>query len=63
MQSRPAATIAARHPQYSPSPTVTANIVKTRGMTICVTPPPALPQPAVVALAVPMQFGANMTDV
>ena len=27
------------------------------------TPPPRLPQPAVVALAVPTQFGANISDV
>jgi hypothetical protein len=33
------------------------------GMTACVTPPPRLPQPAVVALAVPTQLGANITDV
>ena len=32
-------------------------------MTICVTPPPRFPQPAVVALAVPTQLGANITDV
>ena len=35
----------------------------TIGMTSCVTPPPRLPQPAVVALAVPTTFGANITDV
>ena len=32
-------------------------------MTICVTPPPRLPHPAVVALAVPTTLGANITDV
>ena len=33
------------------------------GMTSCVTPPPRLPHPAVVALAVPTTLGANITDV
>ena len=33
------------------------------GMTIWVTPPPRLPQPAVVALAVPTQLGANIIEV
>ena len=32
-------------------------------MTDCVTPPPELPQPALVALAVPTTLGANITDV
>ncbi|MDC0685411.1 hypothetical protein POL72_47335 [Sorangium sp. wiwo2] len=32
-------------------------------MVDCVTPPPALPQPALVAFAVPTTLGANMTDV
>ena len=29
---------------------------------ICETPPPMLPQPAAVALAVPITFGANMRE-
>ncbi len=33
------------------------------GMTLWVTPPPALPQPPTVALAVPTTFGANITEV
>jgi hypothetical protein len=33
------------------------------GMTAWVTPPPRLPQPAVVALATPTTFDENMTDV
>ena len=33
------------------------------GMTSCVIPPPRLPQPAVVALAVPTQFEANISVV
>jgi hypothetical protein len=35
----------------------------TIGMTACVTPPPRLPQPAVVALAMPTTLDENMTDV
>src|SRR5690606_33084222 len=31
------------------------------GIAACVTPPPRLPQPAVVALAMPTTLGANMT--
>ena len=33
------------------------------GITLCVTPPPALPQPPTVALAVPTTLGANITEV
>jgi hypothetical protein len=33
----------------------------TIGMTAWVTPPPRLPQPAVVALAIPTVFDANIT--
>src|SRR5262245_9660867 len=32
-------------------------------MTNCVRPPPRFPQPAAVALAVPTQFGANISEV
>ena len=32
-------------------------------MTSCVTPPPRLPHPAVVAFAVPTTLGANITEV
>ena len=64
MQSRatPGTTIASLHPKNSlaPSATMTAS---TSGMTICVTPPPRLPHPAVVALAVPTTLGANITEV
>jgi len=31
-------------------------------MKICVTPPPKFPQPAAVAFAVPITFGANMSE-
>ena len=41
----------------------TVSTPSTTGMTSCVTPPPRLPHPAVVALAVPTTFGANITDV
>ena len=46
---------------WSAAKVITA--AKSRGMAICVTPPPRLPQPAVVALAVPTMFGANITEV
>ena len=35
----------------------------TTGMTFCVNPPPMLPHPPVMALAVPTTFGANIIDV
>ena len=41
----------------------TVRMPRTIGITSCVTPPPRLPHPAVVAFAVPTTFGANMTDV
>ena len=41
----------ARQPMVSLKPTTPTKNAKTRGMTICVTPPPRFPQPAVVALA------------
>ena len=43
------------------APTVSAP--STIGMTSCVTPPPRLPQPAVVAFAVPTTLEANITEV
>ena len=54
--------MAIRHPRYSAAPKVSmpANI---SGIAIWVTPPPRLPHPAVVALAVPTTFGANITEV
>ncbi len=58
----PGTTIATRQPSASPTPSAMIT-VSTRGITICVTPPPRFPQPAVVALAVPTMLGANMTDV
>ena len=46
----------------SVNPRVT-NRAKISGIAICVTPPPRLPQPAVVAFAVPTTLGANATEV
>ena len=54
--------MASRQLEGSLKPTQT-NAPNTSGITICVTPPPRLPQPAEVALAVPTTFGANMTEV
>ena len=45
------------------SPGCDAVAPNTSGMTSCVTPPPMLPHPAVVALAVPTTLGANIVDV
>ena len=61
-KAMPGITMLNRHPRDSPAPKlkITARI---NGMTIWVTPPPKLPQPAAVALAVPTQLGANITDV
>ena len=61
-RATPGTTIARRQPTAALTPKVTI-AVSSSGMTICVTPPPRFPQPAVVALAVPTMFGANMTEV
>ena len=58
----PGITIATRHPTVSPTPNMRTP-ASTSGITICVTPPPMLPHPAVVALAVPITLGANITEV
>ena len=54
--------MASRQPTNLPIPSI-RKAEKMSGMTICVTPPPRLPHPAVVALAVPTQLGANIIDV
>ena len=54
--------MASRQPIASVAPSVTM-AAKTNGITICVTPPPRFPHPAVVAFAVPTTFGANITEV
>jgi hypothetical protein len=54
--------IARRHPHHVPVPRL-SRPVNSRGITICVTPPPRFPQPAAAAFAVPTTFGANITEV
>ena len=61
-QTTPAASIESRQLMAVVQPIAT-NAPNTSGMTSCVTPPPMLPQPAVVALAVPTTLGANIVDV
>ena len=43
-------------------PLFTIGLNNTEIMKICVTPPPKLPQPAAVALAVPTTFGENIKE-
>ncbi len=45
------------------SPTTPTKNANKSGIANCVIPPPKLPQPAAVALAVPTQFAANIRDV
>ncbi len=47
-------------PCVTPSMTMA---VSSSGIVPCATPPPALPQPAAAALAVPTTLGANITEV
>ena len=54
--------MAMRQPMTSVAPRATM-MPSTSGIAICVTPPPKLPHPAVVALAVPTTLGANITEV
>ena len=61
-RAMPGATIAMRQPMTSVAPRATIT-PSTSGMAIWVTPPPILPHPAVVALAVPTTLGANITEV
>ena len=58
----PGTTMAMRQPMTSVAPKARMT-PSTSGMAICVTPPPKLPHPAVVALAVPTTLGANITEV
>ena len=55
----PGTTIARRQLMESVNPKAT-NRAKISGIAICVTPPPRLPQPAVVAFAVPTTLGAKV---
>ena len=59
----PATIIESRQLAALEKPNTPTNIANTSGIANCVTPPPRFPQPAVVALAVPTQFGANINDV
>src|SRR3989304_3542069 len=61
-KTAPGMTMARRQLANCSNPKLT-RAAKTSGITICVTPPPRLPHPAVVALAVPTQLGANMIEV
>ena len=58
----PGTIMASRQLRNLPTPSI-RRAEKISGMTICVTPPPRLPHPAVVALAVPTQLGANIIEV
>ena len=51
-----------RQPMLCVTPIITMAL-SSSGIVPCATPPPALPQPAAAALAVPTTLGANMTDV
>ena len=57
--SAPGTINATRQPSERSMPN-DSRAANSSGMTACVAPPPALPQPAAVALAVPTTFGANM---
>ena len=61
-RASPGITIATRQPtDCSATNVITPATIS--GIAICVTPPPRLPQPAVVAFAVPTVLGANITEV
>ena len=49
----PGMNIAARQPQPRAYAPILTKALNSRGITICVTPPPRFPQPATVALAGP----------
>lgn len=57
----PGTIMASRQLRNLPTPSI-RKAEKISGIIICVTPP-RLPHPAVVALAVPMQLGANIIEV
>lgn len=60
--STPGTISAARQPKPSLTPSMIMAVISS-GITACATPPPALPQPAAAALAVPTTLGANITEV
>ena len=55
-------TIATRQATFASKPASTIGLKSTDIIKIWVTPPPKLPQPAAVALAVPTTLGANMSE-
>ena len=55
-------TIATRQATFASRPASTIGLKSTDIIKIWVTPPPKLPQPAAVALAVPTTFGANISE-
>ncbi len=60
--ARPGTTSAMRQPKVSLTPAMT-RAPSSSGIRAWAAPPPLLPQPAAVALAVPTTFGANITEV
>jgi hypothetical protein len=58
----PGRNMAKRQPRDFSTPRLKI-AMSTHGMIDWVTPPPALPQPALVAFADPTTLGANMTEV
>mmetsp|Transcript_24742 Transcript_24742/g.37685 ORF Transcript_24742/g.37685 Transcript_24742/m.37685 type:complete len:90 (+) Transcript_24742:1199-1468(+) len=54
--------MAARHAASGSMPASMNGLKSTTIMNTCVTPPPKLPQPAAVALAVPTTAGANISE-
>ena len=55
-------TMDTRHATFGSNPAPTIRLKSSDIMKICVTPPPRLPSPAAVALAVPTTLGANMSE-
>eukprot|EP00438_Fugacium_kawagutii_P036205 Skav225352 [mRNA] locus=scaffold652:23527:23939:- [translate_table: standard] len=55
-------TIDTRQAVSASRPPATMGLSSTEIIKICVTPPPKLPQPAAVALAVPTTFGENIKE-
>jgi len=60
--STPGTTSATRQPMDSVTPSITT-APSSKGINACAAPPPALPQPAAAALAVPTTFDENITEV
>jgi hypothetical protein len=60
--STPGTSSATRQPSVSLTPSMMTAAISS-GISACAAPPPALPQPAAAALAVPTTLGANITEV